>query len=103
RSVKEQLSDRGSYPASAIADRLVASAQALYEDEGFGVILPPPPGNATDLDAARYRDRLSRVIAKLVHPQALDVTREAVLESQVEFCKLLPPVACQAPEALGQL
>src|SRR5665213_747308 len=99
RRVSEELGELGHYPSSSICLKLVSCTQGLYEAEGFAVVPPPPPGEVTDIAAARYRDLLSQLLRKLSHPKGIDLAHEAILRAYADFCKLLPPVACQSPDA----
>jgi len=92
RSVAKDLQALKRYPVETISNRFQSCARSLFDAEGFAVV-PPPPGEVSDLVAARYRDELSQLLVRLSNPDAIDLAHDTLLKSQKDFCQHLPPIA----------
>lgn len=91
--VRDALDIAPHRPNRQLVNRLLASARTLYEAEGFAADPPTLPWDATELDAARYRDSLIELCAKLSNPRAPALAQETLMGAFAEFCRVLPPLA----------
>tara|TARA_R110002124_G_scaffold153244_1_gene320214 strand:- start:7063 stop:9270 length:2208 start_codon:yes stop_codon:yes gene_type:complete len=90
----------GLHPSFEVAALIFPLAHALYLEEGFGVDAPEPPTASTEIDLGRYQDALSKLVARLSNPEAVDIACETIATALAGFCRHLPPLALQSEEEL---
>lgn len=71
-------------------DAMYEAVVALYDAELFGDTVPPPPPIANSLEGARYKDFLSKQMAKIASSVSTEIAVGTIIRSFEQFLYHLP-------------
>lgn len=86
-----------------LATEIIEVAGDLYDLEGFGETIPPPPAICESREGARYRDTLNHVVARVADPSLKRLAQDTLDESFSALIGELPPIAANQGDVLGFL
>lgn len=100
KEIVRRLLPRGDKPCYSIMAAIMDVCDAIYAREFFHVLdLPPPQGYVSNIELARYRDRLSDIITKLSAPNAIELATDTLVWAFGDFLRSLPKSVYQDEKA----